>query len=517
MNKKLLILLSTFIFLSFCFSQSYRISDTEFDIKGVGFSFLGKTKPYSVKTKYPLDTKKVFPTEVDLLSYLSNYEKTLISSRFFDLVEIEYEYGYDDKFSSDEYENSIIPVKLFIKLQDSHHLLFMPYPKLSSNTGLTLKLKAKDTNFLGSLETLGTEIRFDYSDEGIDTGFAISFDSPFKMGIFDAQFINNYEITYNFSNSMPEWDAKTGLKMTLPVNENSFIFEIYQYFTNNLDYEIYNDSMFFTNEFSFSTPINIFSFSNFTNLYYTPKISFLFNWDFDGINILNDDLSGPTISFNHSISNDKVLWDNCFRNGYNFSISNSFSYNIQRNDIYPYLSFDFQYFNYMFITKNPKILERIGLCTDISFFSYIYLPDNSFVCTKKIGSYMRGILDNKISSSDDFNDSKYNTTTALIFNIDLPIHLFTTSFKKEIFNFNCQLSPFIDIALTLNQYKQTLFSLKDGCYTAGVEFLVYPLKWSSYTLRASVGFDVLKVLKSDSKLKGLLKYNEIFIGIGLHY
>ena len=66
MNKKLLILLSTFIFLSFCFSQSYRISDTEFDIKGVGFSFLGKTKPYSVKTKYPLDTKKVFPTEDDL-------------------------------------------------------------------------------------------------------------------------------------------------------------------------------------------------------------------------------------------------------------------------------------------------------------------------------------------------------------------------------------------------------------------------------------------------------------------
>ena len=81
MNKKVLFFLVFF----FCFltnnifSQRFKIYDATFDIKGVGFSFLGKTKPYSVKTKYPLDTKKVFPTEDDLLSYLSNYEKTLIS------------------------------------------------------------------------------------------------------------------------------------------------------------------------------------------------------------------------------------------------------------------------------------------------------------------------------------------------------------------------------------------------------------------------------------------------------
>lgn len=516
MKKVLLVLLSSLLVSFFAFSQSYKICDSDYDIKGIGFSFLGKTKPYSLKTKFPLDYKKIFKSEDELLVYLSDYEKSLISSRFFDTVEIEYEYG-DVQVAENDLENDMIPVKVYINLQDSHHLLVMPYPKLSTNTGITFKLKAKDTNFLGSLETLGTELRFDYSDEGFDTGFAISFDSPFKLGIFDAQFVNDYDISYNFNNKMPEWQAKTGLKMVLPINQNSLIFEIYQFFTNDLDYDEFNDSMYFSNEFSISAPINLFSLSNFTNLYYTPKLTFFVNWDFDGIDILNDELSGPSITFSNTISNQKVTWDNCFRNGYKVSFDNTFSYNFQRNDIYPSISFDFQYFNNFYITKNPYFLERFGFCTDISGFWNFTLPNTSYYSTKKIGPYMRGILDNETSFSEDYNDLKYKPSTAIIINLDLPIHLFTTSFKKQILNFNCQLSPFVDIALTLNNSKQTLFSIKDGCYTAGAEILVYPLKWSSYTLRASVGFDVMKVLKADSKLKGLLKYNEIFIGIGLQY
>ena len=90
-------------------------------------------------------------------------------------------------------------------------------------------------------------------------------------------------------------------------------------------------------------------------------------------------------------------------------------------------------------------------------------------------------------------------------------------FSKEIFNVNVQASPFFDAALVHNREKNTLFSLKDGYYCAGLEILIYPLKWSSYTLRASFGFDIMNVLKSDSLIQGLLKHNEFFFGIGLQY
>ena len=62
-----------------------------------------------------------------------------------------------------------------------------------------------------------------------------------------------------------------------------------------------------------------------------------------------------------------------------------------------------------------------------------------------------------------------------------------------------------------------MFNAKEGYYCAGVEILVYPLKWSSYTIRASIGFDVRNVLNSTSFFEGLKTYNEIFIGIGHQY
>ena len=57
----------------------------------------------------------------------------------------------------------------------------------------------------------------------------------------------------------------------------------------------------------------------------------------------------------------------------------------------------------------------------------------------------------------------------------------------------------------------------DGYYCAGVEFLVYPLKWSSITARASLGVDLKGAAKDANFLEAISNNKEIFIGIGLHY
>lgn len=494
------------------FSQKYQIKSADFDIEGAGFAFLGKTKPYTILTNFPLDTKTVFESVSELENWTLNYKKTLENSRNFDFVEISYEQENETLLQED-----INQVVLKIKIKDSHHLLFVPYPKFSSNTGLSLKIKGKDSNFLGTLQNLSSEIVFEFTDEGFSPGFSLDYDFPFKLGIFDAKWVNDYSISYTTGKSMPEWKFKTGLTLNLPLHKNSLSLELYQYSYKNFDYEKFNDDLYFTEEAALSTPVSIFTFENYTNLYFTPKISFYYNWDFDGISIDNNSLSSPSITFSNTLSNGKINWNDCLRTGYSASLTNSFTYNIQRNDFSPYLGIELKLFYDWQLTDKINFFERLGITTDMYLFSYFFIPGNSYFYGEQIGSRLRGILDKSFFGNAE---PEYTASTAFVFNLDFPFHLFTTNFKGRFFeklNFNMQMSPFFDAALVLDREKNTLFSVKDGYYCAGLEILVYPLKWSSYTLRASIGFDIKKVLNSDSLFEGLKKHNEIFIGIGLQY
>jgi len=186
-----------------------------------------------------------------------------------------------------------------------------------------------------------------------------------------------------------------------------------------------------------------------------------------------------------------------------------------RNDFSPSIGFDAKFYYSHKLFNDISFLDRIGINTHLYAFTYIYSPGNNYFYGEQIGIYLRGILDNSF-----FGNLKplYTTSQAIIFSLDIPYHLFTTNFKKfDIINFNLQMSPFVDIALTHNRVTGTMFNAKEGYYCAGLEFLVYPLKWSSYTIRASIGFDIRNVLNSESFIDGLLKYNEIFIGIGHQY
>ena len=87
----------------------------------------------------------------------------------------------------------------------------------------------------------------------------------------------------------------------------------------------------------------------------------------------------------------------------------------------------------------------------------------------------------------------------------------------KYFNFDLQVSPFFDMSLGYNKITQKWFHPKDGFYAGGVEFLVYPLKWSSITVRASLGVDLKGASHEANFLEGISKNKEIFIGIGLHY
>ena len=136
-----------------------------------------------------------------------------------------------------------------------------------------------------------------------------------------------------------------------------------------------------------------------------------------------------------------------------------------------------------------------------------------------IGSHLRGIPDSNYYFGNKTGGKNLDTTsTAFIMNIDLPVNIITTSFKKDTFNFNMQFSPFLDIAI----YRDRALPLQaDSKLCSGMEVLVYPKKWSSFIIRGSIGFDLKESFAADTNIKGLIKElwknKEISIGLGLHY
>ena len=520
--KKVLLAISTFlVLLTFANAQNYKIEG--YKITTDGKFKLTTTKPYAIELNYPIDKKTIF-TKEEFEAYITNYKQELENSRLFEEINVDYDVIEQTQTETPPYE-TVLKVKLNISLIDSNHFLMVPYPKFKSDkdkTQMTLKLKAKDSNFLGTMNPLATDLNIEVKNEdgnwNFKPGFNISYDYPFSAGLFDATWINDYTINYNSDYKYPEWNAKTGLKFVLPFHYISFVLEGYHNFINNFDYEEYGDAMYSKEEFSFSTPIKLYEFKNFSYLVYTPSINYNFVWDFDDINIANTSLTGPIISLSQSLSNSKINWHDNFRKGYSLSLSNSWSYNFQRKDWSTSLSFEAKGFTSIKL-EDRDYLDRVGIVTDLYAFTYFDLPGQYYNHDvsgygNSIGGRLRGVPDDSYFGNKDSS----TTSTGFVLNIDLPINIIKTSFNRDLFNFSMQFSPFLDVAI----YRDRALPLQtDSKLCSGMEVLVYPYKWSSFIIRGSIGFDLKETLSEDTNIKGLVKglwhNKEISIGLGLHY
>lgn len=516
----ILLFIELFIFTYSLSAKKYHINDVQYNITGSSIPLSGQTNIYALEQKVSPDLKKIFLNEEELSLYILEYKQKLNNLRAFDSIQIDYIETVTD------ITKEIVEINLIVTLVDTNHILAVPYPKYDSNIGLNMKIKVKDMNFLGSLNPLSSDIYFIYpfdsENSNKEFGTTLVYDHPFKLGIFDSTWINDYKFYYAIGSKTPAWNAKTGLKISFPLENKNLNFEFYQYSVKDYDYTFYNDELYFRENAILSIPITICMLSFLGDVIYKPYLEFNINWDKDGINPNNASLSSPSVSFGHSLSGSKINWINNFRNGLSTSISNSFTYNFQRNILYPIISAEVSYF-----TKKSfwdyNLLNTIGLTSRFYIFNYFIDKSNKFFATdgSSIGGRLRGIRDDIYYAGT--NIKSCTTISAMILNLDLPVRLFNTYFSNKYlkpFIFDMQISPFIDVALTYNKITDKYFAPKDGFYAGGIEVLVYPKKWSSFTVRGCIGVDLgriifQKYINMDWREKSSLY--EISFGIGLQY
>lgn len=511
---------------------SYQITEVNYDIKG-------NIRRYPLSQAVPIDTVGIFFSESSLLSYIDDLEKKFINIRAIQSVRIARKYG---ECSVD----SIVPVTLTIAITASWNFIVVPYPSFDSNSGLQIKLKLQDFNFLGTLQPLKANIVYQSTETG-HTIFSssVNFALPFKIRMFNVMWRNSVDIVYA-PKEVPKISLASGLEASVTVNRRmsvlfgfspelmlndrtlsetssalnntSFLQQgmhgVFQVGKNTaedaerrppraLGHLYPRDRYYFKTTSYVRIPITITEVNRFGALVWTPSFSLTGNAAFDGIQA--EELKSWVFGWGHTLSLSQVDWVLNFRKGLALSVSNTYAYRFYHK----------REMNIGFTTAVAgyyPFINRVGIYGRMQFFYRLFGKTGT-----EVGAALRGILNKRI-----------DTDTAFAFNLDIPIRLVSLDFQAitgvewtRFFNCDIQLVPFLDMALTHDKKTKRYYHPADGWYAGGMEVLVYPEKMRSIYVRASLGID-LSELKHLSDRKSRAKRDdqpitEIFIGIGVHY
>ena len=128
MKKKFLCCFFICLSIFAIFSEGYKIENVEYELTGL-------TRENSLKSKIPVDTTTVFPSEKELEEYINDLQKRIVNNRIFDSASVE--------ITTIEPSENYTKVSILIKTDDTWNIIALPYPSFDSNSGFKLKLKIK--------------------------------------------------------------------------------------------------------------------------------------------------------------------------------------------------------------------------------------------------------------------------------------------------------------------------------------------------------------------------------------
>ena len=492
----------------FVFYQSFKIEKVDYEISG-------QTQEKFLRNEVLIDTERTFSSKEELDAYIADCKTRLLNLRIFSDVSIEIE--ENPLPAESDIAAEIIPVRLKIRTEDSKHFLLLPYPKYSSNDGAVLKIKMRDDNFRGTITQVEGEVFGGISDfssfapENFNAGFALNFNYPIFYKSFGIFATTDSSVKFTFDSPIPSYNINAGLSFVFPLEKNKMR-QLVLDFSQGLvrgdeEHALFGNDLFYSEYAKILLPIKM----NFADSTLTPYTDFFYCWSDRELNFDDTELSSPLAKTGLSFEFGRVDWLGNFRQGITADFDGGLGFDFRKNYFVPYFSAQVKAF---------KAWEKFGIASQLNFFQ-----DKN---TRPIGTFLRGIRDTPEISSKNLSDRFLYVPAALCLNLDFPFHLFSVRPKEtsriKDFGFEVQISPFVDLALTKNSMTERFFSPKDGWYSGGFEVLVYPEKWKSIVVRASLGLDFGNLIFSkipgseyDTSWRSRLSAYEIFIGIGWQY
>lgn len=135
------------------FASTYRVRS---------YSFESKKTTHAVLAEFVGAPGAVFESEEDMVEFLAEKRQLLYNMRIF----------YDVLYTYELYESGpdMFDADVVFHVSDAKTFLIVPFPKYDSNYGLSLKLKAKDTNFLGTFTNLDANIEYSQRNNSFEDG-----------------------------------------------------------------------------------------------------------------------------------------------------------------------------------------------------------------------------------------------------------------------------------------------------------------------------------------------------------
>jgi len=522
MKAKFLSAVTLFLMVTnfFLYAQEPPVEDshTVYVIREITFDVDGRSKPFALMVNGEFTEGERITGKENFHKYLVTKRQLLLNQRVIETASINYSLGESEA-------DGALPVKLLVHVKDTFNLVILPYPKYDSNNGLSLYMKMRDYNFLGTMSPLRVDVGYSQNKGDNVANIGIDSDTPFMFAglLWNLNFDNYFNYTFG---DTAYYQNVTGLSVQLPWKFTTFTVGFNQYLTvNELNSD---DAIYFyglPNRYSgayasselfgsWKIPLPV-EVGDFGQLTYTPGISGKINYPYSSM----DEARKPVTTFSHSLWFGRVNWIGNLRKGLSASLNNSYSLLYGRDDapLQVFLEGTASFF--------WPLTKTIGFSSRLDYRQWWQWSDKQkdWIPYFYAGDVIRGVIDEDIRAN-----------YMLSLNLDLPIriiHFVPSEWycdpKLHFFDFEMYFSPFVDMALLKGPWNAikddplegTKFSFSDMITTVGIEILVFPGFFRSFYIRGSIGYDIQKIQKNGLGTKfGIFPaWNEIYVGVDTHY
>ena len=167
----------------------------------------GFVQDFALASLLDIEIGKVFDSRAALERFVWEADHTIRSNRIFEAGS-----GVVWEAAGDPDASGLEPVRIVVRARLSGTALALPYPKYSSSTGLTLAVRYKDYNFLGTLQPITLSMDA-YSRGGADVG--VDFSLPVSRG--NSTYTWDLDGSLSYDGSALTLDGSTGLSADIPL------------------------------------------------------------------------------------------------------------------------------------------------------------------------------------------------------------------------------------------------------------------------------------------------------------